>query len=82
MDEARQRVFRAKRQDRARSEPDHGVAPKGEEAACREPTEWVPSGQSDEQIGPNGGDAGGKLLYQGSVEVLKKAKGSVTAECL
>lgn len=31
------------------------------------------------EIGPNGGDAGGELLYQGDVDSLKKAKGSVTA---
>ncbi|MDP4694573.1 MAG: hypothetical protein NWS00_08490, partial [Opitutales bacterium] len=34
------------------------------------------------EIGPHGGDAGGELLYQGNVEGLKKAKGSVTAKFL
>jgi excinuclease ABC subunit A len=34
------------------------------------------------EIGPDGGDAGGQLLYQGDVAGLKKAKGSVTAEFL
>ncbi|CAA6692959.1 MULTISPECIES: excinuclease ABC subunit UvrA [unclassified Lentimonas] len=34
------------------------------------------------EIGPNGGDAGGELLYQGDVAGLKKTKGSVTAKFL
>jgi excinuclease ABC subunit A len=34
------------------------------------------------EIGPNGGEAGGQLLYQGNVEGLKKTKASVTAEFL
>ena len=34
------------------------------------------------EIGPDGGDAGGQLLYQGAVEGLRKAKGSVTAKFL
>lgn len=34
------------------------------------------------EIGPNGGEAGGHLLYQGDVAGLKKAKGSVTARFL
>ncbi|MEM7791406.1 MAG: excinuclease ABC subunit A, partial [Verrucomicrobiota bacterium] len=34
------------------------------------------------EIGPQGGDQGGELLYQGDVEGLKKTKGSVTAEFL
>ncbi|MGJ8640769.1 MAG: excinuclease ABC subunit UvrA [Opitutaceae bacterium] len=34
------------------------------------------------EIGPNGGDAGGELLYQGSVEELKASKQSVTAKFL
>lgn len=32
------------------------------------------------EIGPKGGDAGGELLYQGKVDGLKNAKGSVTAD--
>jgi excinuclease ABC subunit A len=32
------------------------------------------------EIGPEGGDAGGELLYQGKVDGLKNAKGSVTAD--
>jgi excinuclease ABC subunit A len=32
------------------------------------------------EIGPDGGEAGGRLLYQGKVDGLKSAKGSVTAE--
>ncbi|MFQ3270044.1 MAG: excinuclease UvrABC ATPase subunit, partial [Lentimonas sp.] len=31
---------------------------------------------------PDGGDAGGQLLYQGDVAGLKKTKGSVTAKFL
>ena len=31
------------------------------------------------EIGPNGGDAGGELLYQGDVEGIQKIKASVTA---
>jgi excinuclease ABC subunit A len=34
------------------------------------------------EIGPNGGEAGGQLLYQGDVAGLKKAKGSITADFL
>ncbi len=34
------------------------------------------------EIGPNGGDAGGELLYQGAVAGLKKTKASVTAKFL
>ncbi|MFT5826853.1 MAG: excinuclease ABC subunit A, partial [Yoonia sp.] len=34
------------------------------------------------EIGPDGGDAGGQLLYQGDVAGLKKTKGSVTAKFL
>ncbi|MFP4069845.1 MAG: excinuclease ABC subunit A, partial [Opitutales bacterium] len=34
------------------------------------------------EIGPDGGDAGGRLLYQGDVAGLKKAKNSVTAKFL
>lgn len=34
------------------------------------------------EIGPDGGDAGGQRLYQGSVEGLKQCKGSVTAQFL
>jgi len=34
------------------------------------------------EIGPDGGEDGGQLLYQGDVEGLKKAKGSVTAKFL
>ena len=34
------------------------------------------------EIGPDGGEAGGQLLYQGKVAGLKKAKGSVTAKFL
>ena len=34
------------------------------------------------EIGPNGGEAGGQLLYQGDVAGLKRAKGSVTARFL
>ncbi len=34
------------------------------------------------EIGPDGGEAGGQLLYQGNVAGLKKAKGSVTAKFL
>ncbi len=34
------------------------------------------------EIGPNGGDAGGELLYQGDVEALKETKDSVTAKFL
>jgi excinuclease ABC subunit A len=32
------------------------------------------------EIGPDGGEAGGRLLHQGKVDGLKSAKGSVTAE--
>jgi excinuclease ABC subunit A len=32
------------------------------------------------EIGPDGGEAGGQLLYQGDVAGLKKTKGSVTAD--
>jgi excinuclease UvrABC ATPase subunit len=32
------------------------------------------------EIGPEGGDAGGELLYQGKVDGLKNVKGSVTAD--
>ena len=32
------------------------------------------------EIGPDGGEAGGRLLYQGKVDGLKNAKGSVTAD--
>jgi excinuclease ABC subunit A len=31
------------------------------------------------EIGPDGGEAGGDLLYQGNVDGIKKVKGSVTA---
>ncbi|MEM7791409.1 MAG: hypothetical protein AAF546_08405 [Verrucomicrobiota bacterium] len=31
------------------------------------------------EVGPNGGDAGGELLYQGTVEGLKNYKQSITA---
>ena len=34
------------------------------------------------EIGPDGGEAGGQLLYQGDVAGLKKAKKSVTAKFL
>ncbi|MDG1241355.1 MAG: excinuclease ABC subunit UvrA [Opitutae bacterium] len=34
------------------------------------------------EIGPNGGEAGGKLLYQGAVQGIKKIKASVTAAFL
>jgi excinuclease ABC subunit A len=34
------------------------------------------------EIGPNGGDAGGELLYQGAVEGIKQTKASVTAPFL
>jgi excinuclease ABC subunit A len=34
------------------------------------------------EIGPDGGEAGGQLLYQGDVAGLKAAKGSVTAKFL
>jgi len=34
------------------------------------------------EIGPDGGDAGGQLLYQGDVEGIKNAKNSVTAKFL
>lgn len=34
------------------------------------------------EIGPDGGDAGGQLLYQGDVAGLKKTKASVTAKFL
>jgi excinuclease ABC subunit A len=34
------------------------------------------------EIGPNGGEAGGELLYQGDVEGLKEAKASITADFL
>jgi len=34
------------------------------------------------EIGPNGGDAGGQLLYQGDVSGLKEAKASITANFL
>jgi excinuclease ABC subunit A len=34
------------------------------------------------EIGPEGGDAGGQLLYQGDVAGLKAAKNSVTAQFL
>jgi excinuclease ABC subunit A len=32
------------------------------------------------EIGPDGGEAGGRLLYQGKMDGLKNAKGSVTAD--
>ena len=32
------------------------------------------------EIGPDGGEAGGDLLYQGNVDGIKKVKGSVTAD--
>ena len=31
------------------------------------------------EIGPKGGEAGGELLYQGNVDGIRNAKGSVTA---
>ena len=34
------------------------------------------------EIGPNGGDAGGQLLYQGDVAGINKIRGSVTAKFL
>ena len=34
------------------------------------------------EIGPNGGDAGGQLLYQGDVAGMKKTQSSVTAKFL
>ncbi|MGJ8654197.1 MAG: excinuclease ABC subunit UvrA [Opitutaceae bacterium] len=34
------------------------------------------------EIGPNGGEAGGELLYQGNIEGLKQTKHSVTAKFL
>jgi excinuclease ABC subunit A len=34
------------------------------------------------ELGPNGGDAGGQLLYQGAVAGLKKTKCSVTSKFL
>jgi excinuclease ABC subunit A len=33
-------------------------------------------------MGPEGGDRGGKLLYQGVRDGILKVKGSYTAECL
>jgi excinuclease UvrABC ATPase subunit len=34
------------------------------------------------EIGPDGGDAGGQLLYQGAVKEIHASKGSVTAKFL